>query len=215
MDITQFNKELGIKIAIAKRYEKNDDIKSAIKQWLEISEMTLNFSKSKNLDASFKNMLINKTKGIFKHIKNLKMGQFKEEVYIENYISEDEDAQIESRSDIAKIESKTLQEQESSEESTLDSSINNINHKIVQDSEFKNLPKGFKEIKTSKDFEIITPHDENFINKHMEQAKDMESKKLEGSEELNNSKNLICFACGYDKNSIKDKICKNCGTKLN
>ena len=34
-------------------------------------------------------------------------------------------------------------------------------------------------------------------------------------EQSENGKNLICFACGYDKNALNDKICKNCGTELN
>lgn len=229
MDITRFNKELGIKIAKARRFEKNDDIKSAIKQWLEISEMTINFSKSRNLDASFKNMLINRTKGIFKHIENLKMGQFEEEAYIENFISQEEAAQVKSSSEIVQGESTPLQEQEVSEKSHLNSTISS-NHKFIEDSEFKHLPKGFKEIEPSKDFKIITPHDENFVKKRTDQDKDMETVKSKKQktpgedpkpqergdfEERKNGKNLICFACGYDKNSVKDKICKNCGTKLN
>ncbi|MFX1464674.1 MAG: hypothetical protein ACFFBF_16775, partial [Promethearchaeota archaeon] len=34
-------------------------------------------------------------------------------------------------------------------------------------------------------------------------------------QEPEDSKVLICFACGYDKNLLTDKICKNCGTPLN
>ena len=29
------------------------------------------------------------------------------------------------------------------------------------------------------------------------------------------SKGLICFACGYDKNQKNAKVCKSCGTELN
>jgi hypothetical protein len=29
------------------------------------------------------------------------------------------------------------------------------------------------------------------------------------------SKKMICFACGYDKNHKNAKTCKSCGTKLN
>ncbi len=65
MDITKFNTQLGAKIAKAKSYEKNGDKESAIKLWIEISEMTLNFSKSPDLDFSFRNMLINRTEQIF------------------------------------------------------------------------------------------------------------------------------------------------------
>jgi len=229
MDITRFNKELGTKIAKAKIFEKNDDIKAAIQLWLEISEMTLNFSKSRNINASFRNMLINRTKSIFEHIKNLKSGKYKEVAYIENFISQEEAAQVESSTDIVQGESTPLQEQEVREVTHSNSTISS-NHKIIEDSELKNLPKGFKEIETSKDFKIITPHDESYVEKRIDQDKDMEifkSKKRKtlgedlkpqergDFEEPKNGKNLICFACGYDKNSVKDKFCKNCGTKLN
>ena len=87
MDITKFNKELKVKVALAKSLEKRNEIESAIKLWFEISEMTLNYSKSRGIDTTFKNMLINRMKGILEHIKNLKAGQvekilFEEEVYI-------------------------------------------------------------------------------------------------------------------------------------
>jgi len=75
MDITQFNKELGKKIAIAKTYEIKDDIQAAIQQWVEIAEIALNFSKSPKIDPIFKNMIIRRTKGILAHIKNLKESQ--------------------------------------------------------------------------------------------------------------------------------------------
>lgn len=221
MDITQFNKELGIRIAKAKRFEKNDDIKAAIQLWLEISEMTLKYSKSRNIDASFRIMLINRTKSIFKHIENLKMDQAKEEVYIENITSQDEFPQSEVSSEIIQGERANLQEQEVREKTHLNSTISS-NHKIIEDSEFKHLPKGFKEIEASKDFKIIAPHDENFVKKRIEISKKQKTpgedpipQERRDFEEPKNGKNLICFACGYDKNSFKDKICKNCGTKLN
>ncbi|MFX1304989.1 MAG: hypothetical protein ACFE9X_16660 [Promethearchaeota archaeon] len=218
MDITRFNKELGTKIARAKRFEKNNDIKAAIQLWLEISEMTLNFSKSRNIDSSFRNMLINRTKSIFEHIKNLKTGQFEEEVYVEDFISQEETAQVESSSDIVQGESTPLQEQEVREIKDLNSTTSS-NHKIIEDSEFKNLPKGFKEIEPSKNFKIITPHDKDIgifkSKKQKDPGENLKTQKMVDFDEPKNGKYLICFACGYDKNSVKDKICKNCGTKLN
>jgi hypothetical protein len=229
MDIARFNKELGTKVAKARRFEKNNDIKAAIQLWLEISEMTLNFSKSRNINMSFRNMLINRTKRIFEHIKNLKSGQFEEEEYIEDFISQEEAAQVESSSEIVQSVSLDLYDQERSEDINLNSNTTGELN-ILEDSEFKNLPKGFKEIETSKNFKIITPHDEKYVEKHIYQYKDKEisdskkqktlgedpkSQEREDFEEPKNVKSVICFACGYDKNSVKDKNCKNCRTKLN
>ena len=73
MDITKFNKTLKSKVALAKSYEKNDEINLAIKLWLEITEITLNFSKSQSIDTVYKNMLITRTKNILDHIKNLNL----------------------------------------------------------------------------------------------------------------------------------------------
>ena len=39
MDITKFNQELKTKVALANSYEKRKEIDSAIKLWLEISEI--------------------------------------------------------------------------------------------------------------------------------------------------------------------------------
>ena len=217
MDITRFNKELASRITTAKRHEKSGDIKSAIKLWLEISEMTISLSKNPKLDASFRNMLMNRVRGIFEHIKILKLGEIKEEIVQRGQLTE-----------VIREESEDFQEQEDSE--IITSSSNTINnHEISEDSDFKKLPKGFKEIKTSDDFEIITPHDKDFVKKQLDKALDHDySKKRnqegleEGSkqqerssfEQPKESKNKICFACGYDKNLISDKICKNCGTNL-
>ena len=98
MDITQFNKELGTKISIAKRFEKKGDIKAAIQEWMEISEMAINFSKSPKLDASFKNMIITRTQGIFLHIKELKASQAQEEISAHDlkYVEEEPEPKISS-----------------------------------------------------------------------------------------------------------------------
>lgn len=218
MDITQFNKELAIRIATAKRFEKNGDFKSAIKLWLEISEMTIRLSKNQKLDASFRNMLMNRTRGIFEHIKNLKSEQFKEEIYVENIATPQDTAQ----EVVIPDKSNDLQGSDISE-----TKVSKV--KIIEDSDLKILPKGFKEIETSEDFEIITPHDKDFVKKQLDKALDSDFKanKQEKSEEflkpqdrldfeqLKGGKNKICFACGYDKNLSTDKICKNCGTNLN
>lgn len=222
MDITQFNKELAIRIATAKRFEKNGDFKSAIKLWLEISEMTIRLSKNQKLEASFRNMLMNRTRGIFEHIKELKSDQFKEEIYAENIASPQSTAQEVVSSEVIPDEIEDLQGSDISETRV-------SNAKIIEDSDHKILPKGFKEIETSEDFEIITPHDKDFVKKQLDKALDSDYfkiKKQDSPEEFPKSqyrlnfdqpkggKNKVCFACGYDKNFSTDKICKNCGTNL-
>jgi hypothetical protein len=224
MDITRFNKELGNKIAIAKRFERKGDIKAAIQEWVEISEMALNFSKSPKIDATFKNMIINRTKGIFLHIKNLKERQSKKEKHIEDLISPIEELEAEISSESIKNEDTFMQEEKISDKDSISKS------KIVDESEFKNLPKGFKEIETSEDFTIITPHDEDFVKKKRAKVEDGDyfkpKEQIDSTsapkpedrkdfEQQTDGKNLICFACGYDRNGLNDKICKNCKTSLN
>lgn len=227
MDITQFNKELGKKIAIAKTYEIKGDIQAAIQQWVEIAEIALNFSKSPKIDPIFKNMIIRRTKGILAHIKNLKESQIKEEIYIENSQAPQEISDTEVLPEIAQTEEPHLHEEKIDEISAI-KSTNKSQLSIIEDSELKNLPKGFKEIETSDEFTIITPHDEDFVKKqHAKVSENVKPVKQKASEEdpkpvtrvdfeqPKNGNNLICFACGYDKNAIKDKVCKNCGIELN
>jgi len=228
MDITEFNKELGKKIAIAQRFEKKGDIQAAIQQWVDISEMALNFSKSPKINAYFKNMIINRTKGIFAHIRELKASQFKEEIYIEDLEPLQETTEEETSSQIFQKEESLPEEEKLESVSALNSTIDNQPN-IIEDSDIKNLPKGFKEIKPSEEFKIITPHDKDFVEKQRvkaEQAEMFKVKKQEisegatlptkkiDSEQPKNGENLICFACG-SPNDINDKICKNCGTDLN
>ncbi len=229
MDITQFNKELGIKITIAQRFEKKGDIKAAIQEWVDISEMAINFSKSPKIDISFKNMIINRTKGIFTHIKKLKAGQLKEKIYRDDlqYLEEEPKPEISSEKILG--EDMIRQEEQVKRDSVLNPSVINES-KIIEDSEFRDLPKGFKEIQPSEDFTIITPHDEEFVKKQRAKAEEsvmFKPSKQDPSDGVNkpadriefeqpkDSKSLICFACGYDKNALNDKVCKNCGTELN
>ncbi|MHA2393700.1 MAG: hypothetical protein ACXAEX_17320 [Promethearchaeota archaeon] len=218
MDITKFNSELQAKVATAKSYEKRNEIDRAIKLWVEISEMALKFSKSRNIDASFKNMLLNRTKGIIEHIKNLKAGQIEKVLFDEEVVVLEED--FEDPPELVKEEKL----------STIEPQINklpqrkkevNANVEIVEDSEFRNLPKGFKEIKTSEDFQIITPHDENFIEKHLGQEKgslpergSQPNQEKADFQQPEDKGFLICFACGYE-NEKEAKLCRSCGTKLN
>ncbi len=228
MDISKFNKELGIKIARAKELESKDNIKAAIDLWLEISEMAIRFSKSRNLDASFKNMIINRTQGIFKHVKNLKANQMMNQSFIEN-IETLETKSIEK----SHFEQDSHKPEVSLNSETLKKSLTKQSPQdgdIIKDSELKDLPKGFKELKTSDQFKIITPHDDDFVKKRLSQAENMHvsspKKQVETDEiyplgqqrlELDqpeNNDNLICFACGSE-NTLSAKICKNCGISLN
>jgi len=221
MDITKFNKELKGKVALAKSLEKRNEIESAIKLWFEISEMTLKYSKSRGIDTTFKNMLINRMKGILEHIKNLKAGQvekilFEEEVYIpEEEVQEEITAETVEKENLVP-QKKVTKEIRPSEH------IQKEETKIEDESNFNNIPKGFKEIHTSTDFKIVTPHDEDYVKKHLsqetnpsQQQKSLPKDERFEFEQPEDNENLICFACGYDKNMKDAKTCKSCGTTLN
>jgi len=229
MDITQFNKELATKIAIAKRFEKKGDIQAAIQEWMEISEMAINFSKSPKLDVSFKNMIITRTQGIFLHIKELKASRIHEEIYDYDleYLEEEPESEISAESKITK--DIFIQEEQANQKPVMDSTEIK-KPKVIEDTEFKDIPKGFKEIRASEDFTIITPHDEEFVKKQRAIAEESDYFKSieqitseEGVEQSDRTdfeqpkegKSLICFACGHDKNAPNAKVCENCGTKLN
>jgi len=93
---------------------------------------------------------------------------------------------------------------------------------VVEKSEYENIPKGFKEIKTSTDFKIITPHDEDYVKKRLgsepDSTRDKQTQPKQERfdfEQPEDNTGLICFACGYDKNPKNAKTCKSCGTELN
>lgn len=229
MDITKFNKMLKSKVTVAKSYEKRNEIDSAITLWLEISEMTLNFSKSRSIDTTYRNMLITRTKNIVEHIKNLKAGQLEEELFVEEDYIHDEAIQEKISPKIT--ENNKIASHEFEIKKTVKIESNHNPTKIIEKSEFKDLQEGFKEVKPSKDFKIITPHDENFVEKRLSQETDIalpknqkevnldqsqqqRQERFEFEQPVNNDK-LICFACGYDKNAKDAQTCGSCGTKLN
>ncbi|MFX1325913.1 MAG: hypothetical protein ACFE8N_13250 [Promethearchaeota archaeon] len=215
MDITKFNSELQTKVAMALSFEKRNEIDRAIKLWVEISEMAIKFSKTRDIEASFKSMLLNRTKGIIEHIKSLKAEQIEKDLFDEKDFIQEED--IQDSPQLVEEEKLTTQLNEASQQKTeIKSDL-----EIIEDSEFKNLPKGFKEIKTSKDFKIITPHDENFVEKHLSQEKgSIDTQDSQADQERFNFDQpddrdfIICFACGYE-NDKNAKLCKSCGVKLN
>ncbi|MHA1234254.1 MAG: hypothetical protein ACTSQL_04110 [Promethearchaeota archaeon] len=215
MDIAKFNQELSYKISKANGLEKHQKIQEAVDLWLEICDMTLKISKTPNLKFSYKSMLIDKTKQIINHIKNLK----------QKLISQRSVAQ---RTEPTQSETKdtplSKSVSENSTESETFSTQNDIEEvKVVEDSDIENLPIGFKEIETTEDFKIITPHDKDHIEKILKQDHSLDfSKKEENGLPLPkrikpdppiNESNVICFACGSEISS-KSKKCPTCGTDL-
>lgn len=228
MDITKFNKELGKKISMAKKLEKSNNFEGAIKIWLEISEMTLRFSKNPKLEPNYRNMLMKRTKGIFEHVKTLKMGIAKEEILVEEIEPIEELTQEESTSEVVKSEDITFQKVES-EVIQPSEPVDTSQTKIIEDSEFMNLPEGFKEIETSEEFKIITPHDEDYVKKTLSKVGDMDTFKAQKEEKPESTlaqtqqkidyeqpkdgENIICFACGASL-PPNTKVCTACGTSL-
>jgi ribosomal protein L40E len=234
MDITKFNKELANKVSMAKRAEINNEIDVAIKIWLDVSEMALKFSKTKSIDTSFRNILLKRIENIIQHIKNLKLGKVEKEIIEENleYI-EPEEIEEPPEKNIPKTTIQDRIKKSLNSEKTHNLEDESLKkQQVMEDSKFKNLPEGFREIKAPDDFKIVTPHDKNHMKKLLEKQKDVnmeifrqESKDSKKNNETSsksidlkqpdNGKTLICFACGYDQNPPKAKKCRNCGINLN
>ncbi len=222
MDIKKFNKVLGTKIAKAKSYENHGNLETAIELWLEISDLTLKASKQPNLDFTYRHMLISKTEQIIEHVKELKTPKKKEPIVEDFIIQEDiiKAPETNEEIEIERIKSKKTEEEDFSGEITqrMNESAR-INHKIIEDNDFKNIPDGVKEIEASKDFMIITPHDSNYVEKMKKLSEEVDMNiykkpKIVPSKEVNDlGDKRICFACGtiLPPNS---KICTECGTKL-
>ena len=219
MDIAQFNKELSYKVAKANGLEKHNNLKEAILIWVDISEMALKMSKTPNLDFSYKSMLMEKTEQIINHIKDLKLrlSSSKEIIPVikENTVSKRE---------YLDVEEEMTKEGSGTKESAQSKLPNKIDEaSIIKDSDIKNLPIGFKEVKASQDFKIITPHNEDYVNEMLKKevnmdifsankAKDKPSSRIEFERPKNKDK-IICFACGTEIPSNSRK-CPNCGTEL-
>jgi hypothetical protein len=216
MDLAKFNKELSYRVAKANGFENNNMLPEAISEWVAISEMVIAASKDPKLDFSFKSMLIKRTKGIIEHIKSLKLKlnppRTHEEV-LKKDISEEE---LQKEQTANRISSIHLDEGVSNEENSLSSK----EAEIFEKSEFKNIPRGFKEIKPSEEFDIITPHDKEFVKEAITKEPDMSIFKIKESntpkieiEQPSNGKNIFCFACGAEL-PFNTKICPSCGTNL-
>ena len=230
MDITKFNKNLAEKVAKANAFEKNNRIQDAIDTWVEISEMALNASKTPNLDFSYRSMIIKKAQQIIEHIKELKAKIKKSIEPITSLIDDAFDEELFLESDSSEEIIYEEMEQKSPKAASTSKEINNNDipkkdkeTKIREDSEFKNLPKGFKEIEASQDFEIVTPHDKDYVEKIMKQDIDMSIFKHDNQnsqpqqhielEQPKDDKEIVCFACGTISPS-NTKICPSCGTEL-
>ncbi len=230
MDIAQFNKELSYKVAKANGLEKIQKYQEAVDLWLDISDMTLKISKTPNLQFSYKSMLIDKTKQMIEHIKNLKqklISQRRVEQRIvqkpiqQNIVSETDSEPIISETKVESAPSSISENLNDSEVNIPPDDIKEIN--VVKDSDIENLPIGFKEIEPTEDFKIITPHDKDYVSKLISQDHSLDSskqekkdlplpKKIEPDPPIDSS-NIICFACGSEISS-KAKKCPSCGTDL-
>jgi len=230
MDITKFNKNLAEKVAKANAFEKNNRIQDAIDSWVEISEIALKASKTPNLDFSYRSMIIKKAQQIIEHIKELK-SKIQKSIEPSSLLIDDAfDDEPFHESDSFEENIYEGTEQKSPKATSTSKEINykevpkkDKEVKIIKKSEFKNIPKGFKEIEVSKDFEIVTPHDKDYVEKIIKQDVDMSIFKHDKQNSLpqphieleqpKDDKKIVCFACGTIAPS-NTKICPNCGTEL-
>lgn len=230
MDIVKFNQELSYKVAKANGLEKHKRFQEAIDLWLDISEMALNASKTPNIEVYYKSMLIEKTKQIINHIKDLKSKLYRQKERTKpsgtGIIPSSKIPEVQTREEID--EKKTGQTHfEASESSVPSNDIESSGEideaKIIENSDIKNLPIGFKEIEAPKDFKIITPHNKDHVKKMLNQDRDMSIFSHEDKEIKAQSKNetdqsldktkVICFACGSEI-PANSKECPTCGTGL-
>jgi hypothetical protein len=220
MDIAKFNQILSSKIAKAKSYESHDDTDTAIKIWLEISDITLKASKQPNLDFSYRHMLITKTEQIMNHIKQLKAPKKKAEEKIISKEINSQELEIKNvKTELERIPNK----------SESDHSLKNIKKEITPNLDLENLSEKtnikdtsdlFKEIDAPKDFKIVTPHDPKYVEKvkKLSENADMGIFKRNNENELKKNavpadNKIICFACGAQL-PPNSKVCTECGSKL-
>ena len=230
MDIAKFNQELSYKVSKANGMEKNKKFQQAIDLWLDISEMALNVSKTPNIDIHYKSMLIEKTKQIINHIKDLKSKLYGqkgiEQISRQEIIPQPKSSEIKPEEELIddEIESVSPETHKSSTFSNDIKSPDEIDEiKIIKNSDIKNLPIGFKEIEPSEDFTIITPHDKDHVKKMLSQDHDMsvfthEDKEMKAQSQTESKPpidktKVICFACGSEI-PTNSKVCTACGTNL-
>ena len=217
MDISKFNEELGVKIALAKGFEKHNELKNAVKLWIEVTEMIIAASKTGGLDFSYRNMLITKTQQILEHIKDLKSPKKKE--IIEEIKPQEEISPEQAPLEVNKGEPSILKETETISQ-PIKTSENIESNGLADDNwmdklDFNSPPKGIVEISPPKDFKIVTPHDPNYVDKMKKISEEMDkgNLKIQEKKEETPGDSIICFACG-NKLPPDTKICSNCGVEL-
>ncbi len=229
MDINLLNKLLKEKIRKATLYEKQQETKQAIKLWIEVSEIALNASKNPKLDIAFRTMLMNKAEQIIERIKQLKAPSTKLPVFHEEEIEPETTHIADPSANIS--ESSVLIE---SSKPSDDTSIKANKYDIIDDDSLSNMPEGFKEVKPSTDFKILTPHDKEYVKKRLEEDVGMsvfqKKDNIGDLNELNDptpnvshpsieldaptdDSKVVCFACGREQPS-SNKECENCGVSL-
>ena len=230
MDIQKFNKKLEHDILKARGLENKKKLSEAVEAWIGISEYVLRASREKGLNFAYKSMLIEKTEKIIDHVKDLKLkiaGYDRKEIELaEDYLLGKNKTEVENEQ---KLETKAQVKDEvpaNSEESDIITKPVDI----IEHTEYKNMPEGFKEIKASEKFKIITPHDEDHVknlikqesisespniesNLNEEMASDQESERFNFKSSKKKEGMRFCFACG-NKVSLKAKTCPSCNANL-
>jgi ribosomal protein L40E len=195
MDVAKFNHELAKRVSKAQSFEKSNNIKDAIDSWVSIADLVLSVSKTPNLPFSYKSMLIQKSEQILEHIKFLKSKIVKKPKKIE------QPKPIEPVGSEVKKEKRVETKSESSKPKE-------------KKSEFQNIPEGFKEIEPSRDFKIITPHDEAYLDKLLSIHDENDMMRASPKEiPTRNEDKSFCFACGAEI-PPNTRLCPQCGTKL-
>lgn len=199
MDIQKFNEELAKRVNKAHYHEKSNNIKEAIASWVSIADLVLKVSKTPNLPFSYKSMLIKKSEQILEHIKVLKRKiELKQSKKIET--PKEIEPNIQDVKTPAKVEKMAKSPAPISEE---------------KEQKFEDIPEGFTEIEATKDFKIITPHDEAYLDKLL--SMDHDNINLDDNSGVKfisrNENKSFCFACGAEILS-NSKLCPQCGTKL-
>jgi len=145
MDIAKFNQELSYKVTKANGLEKHKRFQEAIDLWLDVSEMALNVSKTPNIEIHYKSMLIEKTKQIINHIKDLKSKLYsqkgREQISRQEIIPQPKLSEIKPREVLIddEIESAPSETHESSTISNDIKTPDEIDYvKVIENSEIKN-----------------------------------------------------------------------------
>ncbi|MGV9199290.1 MAG: hypothetical protein ACOC4M_10765 [Promethearchaeia archaeon] len=246
MNVSEFNNVLKKKIRAAKKYEELNDKEKAIKTWITVSELTLRQSKNPELDLTYRNYLIQKTRQIIEYVKKLKSGTLggTQNTALRNQTSKTSTLKTAERrkSEVAsrdqalssdkkqatpvgdKTDTKTSSDEtrQKAKNQTTKKGISREHSKAIDDleSEFKNMPQGFRTLNPSKEFQpsdIKTPLDEEKIKERENQEIDMsifQQNKEQQEEEQEKKETLGSNSKSSQQKSLKGPICFACGTQL-